>query len=149
MFPKNLTSRTKKKSNYEETYEYEDKLNIYYLDIPLTAKAIFDVGGSKIYGTFGPYIGMGLSGKIKSEYTGNYETETDEEDINFGSDKDEDDLKRLDYGLTAGVGIELKSIQIGINYNLGLANISSYTDDGNKISNRVLGISVGYKFGEN
>ncbi len=132
-----------------ETYEYIEKINLLYLDIPLTAKATYDIGGIKIYGTFGPYIGMGLSGKTKSESTVNGDTETEDYDIKFGSDEDKDDLKRLDYGLTAGAGIELKSIQIGITCNLGLANISSYTGGGNKINNRVLGISAGYKFGKN
>jgi hypothetical protein len=131
-----------------DTYEYKTKLNLFYLDIPLSAKATVDIGGAKIYGTFGPYIGMALSGKIKNEYTENGETETEEENVNWGSDEDEDDLKRLDYGLTAGAGIEFNSIQIGITYGLGLANISTYTESEENIKNRVLGISLGYKFGK-
>ena len=130
-----------------ETVKYESKLNLIYLDIPLTAKASFDLGGARIYGVFGPYIGMGLSGKNKFEITAMGETETEEEDIKLGSDEDEDDVKRLDFGLTMGAGVEISSIQIGLSYGLGLANISPYTDGGSKISNRVLGISVGYKFG--
>lgn len=130
-----------------ETVKYESKLNLIYLDIPLTAKASFDLGGARIYGVFGPYIGMGLSGKSKFEITAMGETETDEEDIKWGSDEDEDEFKRLDLGLTMGAGVEISSIQIGLSYGLGLANISTYTDGGSKISNRVLGISVGYKFG--
>ena len=130
-----------------EKQKQEGKLNLYYLDIPLTAKASFDMGGVKIYGVFGPYLGMGISGKSKIEITENGETETEEHDVNFGSDEAEDDLKGLDYGLTTGAGIELKSIAIGITYNLGLANISINTGGGFKINNRVLGISVGYKFG--
>lgn len=128
-----------------ETVKYESKLNLIYLDIPLTAKASFDLGGARIYGVFGPYIGMGLSGKSKFEITAMGETETDEEDIKWGSD--EDDFKRLDLGLTMGAGVEISSIQIGLSYGLGLANISTNADGGSKISNRVLGISVGYKFG--
>ena len=138
---------SEKESFNGDTYEAKVKLNLLYLDIPLTAKASFDVGGVKLFGTFGPYIGIGLSGKAKYEETYNGETDKEEEDINFGSDEDEDDFKRLDWGLTAGVGVELNSIQISVNYGLGLANISSYTQDGNKVNNRVLGVSVGYKFG--
>ncbi len=130
-----------------ETYKIEGKMNLLYLDIPLTAKASFDLGGAKIYGAFGPYLGMGLSGKSKYEGTYNGETETYEEDIEWGSDEDESDLKRLDFGLTMGAGVEINSIQIGLSYGLGLANISPYTDGGTKINNRVLGLSVGYKFG--
>ncbi|MDP3359679.1 MAG: porin family protein [Lutibacter sp.] len=130
---------------YKETFDGDtDKYNLLYLDIPLTAKATIDIGGSKIYGIFGPYIGIGLSGKAKYEEDG----ESFEEDIKFGSDEDEDDLKRLDYGLTIGAGMEFNAIQIGLSYGLGLANISTYTDGGAKISNRVLGISLGYKFGK-
>ncbi len=131
-----------------ETFKYEGKMNLFYLDIPLTAKAYFDIEGTRIYGVFGPYLGMGLSGKSKSEVTYNGEKETEEEDIKWGSDED-DDLKRLDFGLSVGAGFEIKSIQIGLSYNLGLANISTYTDEGFKINNRVLGISIGYKFGGN
>lgn len=130
-----------------ETYEIKNKLNLFYLDIPLTAKAMFDVGGAKIYGTFGPYIGVGLSGKSKFEMTFNGETESDEETIEWGSDENESDIKRFDFGLTAGAGVAINNIQLGLSYGLGLANISPTKDGGTKINNRVLGISVGYTFG--
>jgi outer membrane protein W len=126
------------------TYESKVKLNLFYLDIPLTAKASYDIGGAKIYGAFGPYLGVGLSGKIKSEVTG--ETATTE-DVKWGSSSSNDYLKRFDYGMIIGAGAEIKAIQIGLSYGLGLANISSDFSDGMMIKNRVLEISVGYKFG--
>ena len=132
-----------------ETFKYEFKYNLIYLDIPLTAKASFNVGDAKIYGAFGPYIGIGLSGTVKSELSFAGETESDSEIIDWGSDENNDELKRLDYGLTMGVGVEINSIQIGITYGLGLANISPYVEYDSKINNRVLGISVGYFFGGN
>lgn len=132
---------------FGETFKTVYKMNLLYLDIPLTAKASFDLGGAKIYGAFGPYIGAGLSGKTKSEVTYMGETEKEEEDIEWGNDAENDDLKRLDFGLSMGAGIEIKAVQIGFSYGLGLANISAETEDGLKINNRVLGISLGYKFG--
>lgn len=130
------------------TYEYKTKMNLIYLDIPLTAKATFDLGGAKIYGAFGPYLGMGLTGKTKTEATVNGSSDTNSEDVSWGSDAENDDLKRLDFGVSVGAGIEISSIQVGLSYELGLANISPYTDGGAKIGNRVLGLSVGYKFGK-
>ena len=127
---------------------YVGKLNLDYLDIPITGKASFDIKGVKFYGVFGPYLGMGLSGKSNFENTFEGETKIEEEVINWGSDKEESDFKRLDFGITIGGGIEIKSIQIGLSYNLGLANISPDSDDGFRMKNRVLGLSVGYKFGE-
>jgi hypothetical protein len=56
-----------------------------------------------------------------------------------------DGLNKLDFGLTAGVGVSIYSFQIGLSYGFGLSNISSYSDV--IIRNRVLGISVGYVFG--
>lgn len=142
-----LSTKGTKMSEGDDDYSYESKINLFYLDVPLNAKASFDLGGAKLYGTFGPYIGIGLSGKIKSEGSYEGETETEEETIEWGSDEEEDDLKRFDFGLAVGAGVEIKSFQIGLTYGLGLANISPDTEDGFKINNRVLGISVGYMFG--
>lgn len=129
-----------------ETLKFEGKANLLYIDIPLTAKATFDVGGAKLYGTFGPYLGFGLSGKYKSEVSGGGESETEEEDVKWGSG-DDDDLKRLDFGLTIGAGLALNAIEVGVSYNLGLANVSPYSDGGYKENHRVIGVSVAYKFG--
>ena len=126
----------------------KSSLSPLYLDIPLTGKASYNLGNAKVYGAFGPYLGVGIGGKIKMKITYEGETEKDDENIEWGSDEDEDDdLKRLDYGITIGGGIEINSVRVGLMYNYGLANISSYTDDGATMSNRVLGISVGYRFG--
>jgi len=130
-----------------EPYETKIKTNLLYFDVPLTAKAAYNLGSAKIYGVIGPYVGAGLKGQTRSEVTSGGNTVIDKGDINWGS-HDYDNLKRLDFGLTIGAGIEINSIQIGLWYGLGLANISPVTDGGRKISNRVLAISSGYKFGE-
>ena len=68
----------------------------------------------KIYFNFGPYIGFALSGKIESSFGGT----TEEEDIDWGSDPDNDMLKRFDFGGLAGAGVEIKSIQFMISYGI-------------------------------
>ena len=126
-------------------FNYKVIFNPLYLDIPLTVKASSYIGGTKVYGMFGSYIGIGLSGTIKGEVIVDGVTTSQEIDIEWGSDIDSD-FKRMDFGLIIGAGVELNSIQIGLNYSLGLANISPQTNL--KINNRVLGISVGYRFGK-
>jgi len=127
----------------------KDKLNLYYLDIPIVLKVSHDFeSGLKMFGVIGPYIGVGLSGKVKGEYEHQGQKETYEEDIVWGSDENEDDIKRFDSGLTFGGGVEIKAILIGVSYDLGLYNISPYTDYGNTAKNKVLKISVGYRFGK-
>jgi hypothetical protein len=125
----------------------EENHNLYYLELPLAAKVPFSIGSFKLYGSAGGYAGIGLTGKIKSNSSFGYLTETSNENIIWGSETSVDDLKRLDYGLTFGVGIIWKSLQAGLSYNLGLANISAESDYGSLIKNRSLGVSVSYIFG--
>jgi hypothetical protein len=135
----------------EEGQDWVDKgnLNLYYLDIPIVIKASHNLeGGIKIFGNIGPYLGVGLNGKIKGEYEYQGQKETYEEDIIWGNDENESDLKRFDAGLTFGGGVEIKVILIGVFYDLGLYNISPYTDYGSTAKNRILKISVGYRFGK-
>jgi hypothetical protein len=58
-------------------------------------------------------------------------------------------LKRFDYGLIGGAGIYLNLVQIEVIYNFGLTdvNVFKYLTNATKAANRVVGISVGYKFG--
>jgi len=139
-----LSTKGVKETYSESGYDYTSVTNLYYIDIPLTGKAYYKVGSVKIYGLFGPYLAIGLSGKAKTQETGYPE---DTHTILWGKDSENDDLKRLDLGLSFGAGVALSSFEIGLSYNLGLNNISAYTGDGFKINNRVLGISVGYKLG--
>lgn len=132
-----------------DTYKYEGKTNLAYLEVPLTGKLYFDLGGTRIYGAFGPYIGLGIGGKHKYEVTYLGEKETEEADIKWGSDEEEDEFRALDYGLNIGAGLEISAIQVGVTYGLGLANISSYTEDGSTTKNRVIALSVAYRFGRN
>ncbi len=120
---------------FGETWDYTFNLN--YLEVPLMAKVTYDLGGAILYGQFGPYVGFGLTGK--------YKFDDEEEDVEWGSGVD-DDIKRLDFGLNAGIGLQVNNITIGASYGLGLMNVSPDDEDGFKANNRVIGFSVGYRF---
>lgn len=129
--------------------EVKERLNTFYVDIPVHFKAAYAFDEDlKMYGIVGPVLGMGIAGKFKDEITFGGDTETDEEDVEWGSDMEEDDLKRLDFALTFGAGVQYMQLIFEITYDLGLANISAYTDDGATIKNRVLRFTVGYKFNQ-
>ncbi|HNS16410.1 MAG TPA: porin family protein [Bacteroidales bacterium] len=124
----------------------EDKIVLYYLDIPVLLKAEYEINDYKIFALLGPYIGFGLTGKYK------WDGETD--DILWGSTED-DDFERPDMGLIFGLGGEMRKIQVLFNYNLGLINTLPFDQrkaeeddwfEGNSSSkNRVFSISVGYR----
>lgn len=119
---------------------------LYYLDIPLTLKASHNLSDNlKIFAAAGPYVGIGLSGKytMTTEAEGNVEKE--EIDVIWGSDPETDHFKRLDTGLTFSGGVEIRSILLGVSYDLGLNNIES-NQETQLAKNRVLRFSVGYRF---
>jgi hypothetical protein len=125
---------------------YSETLSLNYIDMPLNLKAVFGSGNIKGYGTFGPYIGAGLSGKDKwSSVSGN---DSGSEDIKWGNNADNDLLKRFDYGIGIGAGVIFGNVSAGISYNLGIANIASDTSYGTTFKNKFLQISIGYLFGK-
>lgn len=147
----------------DDEFDFINTVSLLYLEIPLTAKAYFNIGKAKMFGVFGPYIGLGISGKTKLESIINGSTEkTEIGNINWDSSTENNlkpltagygielkaiqNLKPLDYGLTAGAGIEIKSIQIGLSYNLGIANISTNPEE-ERIHVQDFGLSIGYFFG--
>ena len=141
------------KSEYEESfpewneeYSAEETVSLLYVDIPITAKALFNVGDIDIFLTAGPYVGIGITGTYKAEWKDTWNGHTDsgsiEEDIEWGSG-DDDDLKRLDFGLLVGAGVEFGSLTVGAAYGMGLANISPH--DVVDINNKTISITLGYK----
>jgi hypothetical protein len=124
--------------------EIDQKMNIYYVDIPVKGKIYFNVGGQKIYGIVGPYLGIGVSGNFTMEATAMGQTEKVDEDIKWDDKNSDYSLKRLDYGLLIGAGMEYKSFQFEVSYALGLANISTITENDLSAKNTVISISVGY-----
>jgi len=142
-----LTTKGLNFEDEEAGTEIKASRSLFYFDIPLTVKASHDLGGGlKMFGAVGPYVGLGLVGTTKVSIEVGGDEEMEEEEIEWGNDEDEDDLRRLDMGLTFGGGVEINSILVGISYNIGLSNISAFQEDGMTIKNRVLQFSVGYRF---
>lgn len=132
----------------DETYgagfsleSFKAKVHLLYVDVPLLAKATVDLGKVRLFGTLGPYLGVGLVGAYRISVSSFGYTETDEDIVSFS----DENLKRLDYGASAGLGVELKAFSLGVIYNYGLANISE--DAFSTLKNRVLSVSLGYRFG--
>ncbi len=126
----------------------EVKTTAYYLEVPLTAKAYYQLEKIRIYGLFGPYLGRGVNRKAMARAIYDNYIVDPEEEIKWGLDDEHaDHIGGLDLGLIIGGGVQLNTIQIGINYGLGLENVSPHTADKATAKNRVMGLSVGYKFG--
>lgn len=147
-----------------------EKWNLNYLQLPILASYRFTLTDNiKLHINAGPYVAVGLGGKMKFEADGEkYDIKAfgtskggdydDEWDYYASGWDDEDDyydeegsekggLKRFDAGLTLGAGVSVNKFYIGLSYDLGLANIAEKKEwPDMKIRNRNFSIGVGYNF---
>lgn len=130
----------------DRTFIVKEKVHLDYLDLPLNLNGTYPVSDKFIlHGNLGAYIGMGLNGNVTREMDVDGGTLKDKSKIDWGSD-DSDDLKRFDFGLNFGVGVERARFILGANYGLGLVNLLPTEVNGSRASNRAFGISLGYMF---
>ena len=140
--------------NYVKT-----KFNPFYIEVPLNLVVRFPVKGTKgLFVYAGPYAAIGVAGKSTSDSKILGITSHSEKDIQFANDdpftsRQEDasyyKLKRFDFGLNGGAGIDLGKIILKANYGYGFIKINSTesnnaSDDKNKY--RTLSFSVGLPF---
>jgi hypothetical protein len=102
-------------------------------------------GNGKFFAGLGPVVNYGISGKSKMKMTGEGEVS---EDIKFGTNEDEDDLKPFEFAGNILAGYEFSNgVFVAANYNAGLSNIAVGGDSDNSFKNRYFGFRVGFKFG--
>ena len=118
--------------------EEEMTITPSFIEIPVNAMYKFGSGSTKFFLNAGPYFGLAIGGKTKSG--------GESADIKFGSGES-NDMKRFDFGLNLGAGIEIKNFLISAHYGLGLANLAPVTTDDTEVKIRVIGISISYLLG--
>lgn len=138
---KGFQINTVRSDEWGGTIPYKYRMTLYYIDIPLNLKAtIIDLDKLNIYGLAGSYLGIGINGKTKFILG----DEQEKGNIKLGSNGN---TKRFDFGLDLGTGIELNKFVFNLSYYWGLTNISRQDPENIKEKNRVLAISLGYRFG--
>lgn len=132
------------------TYSMDASVAINYLEIPVNFKYFIPAGSTKIFLSAGPYMAFAMGGKSEFDMTMSYEgmseTESESEDLKFGS-SEEDDFSSTDFGLNFGAGVEIKNFVISAQYGLGLTNIDPVEVDGESTKVNNLSFSVAYMFG--
>jgi len=116
--------------------------NMYYLEVPVLLKASIPVGKTELFGMIGPYVAYALYGNESTAGSGPLFTPMDKTAVKWGNDAYYK-LDRLDYGPKFGAGINIKKIQLGIVYGIGLKNFSN--NGILKQRNRVLELFIAYK----
>ncbi len=143
---------SKVQSGFGDTY-YKVTFNPWYLELPVNLIVRVPLGsGPNIFFSGGPYVAMGIAGKSKFEGHLGDISGSQTENIKFSSDDPTTDdqayskLKRYDYGLNIGAGVDLKAIILKVNYGYGLSKIHSNetnNDENDKDKYRTLSFSIG------
>lgn len=103
----------------------------------------------KIYGLFGGYVGMALSGEYSymskmtqtlNGETSNYSYKSDPEKLEFSFS--DGNLQSLNYGINPGLGVEFKKFQLEFTYNMGL----NFTSGDESLKNQSFNLIIGYRF---
>ena len=141
--------------DYDETRS--DRLNVYYLQLPVLAVAKVALGeGVSLNMKGGAYAGLGLGGDFETVYhvpgmslsvdafgVTRYDSSWDAEEVRCG-------LSRFDAGLVFGLELEVRRFTVAASYLLGL--MDTYRDENLdyeypiEMRNRSFNVSVGYNF---
>lgn len=114
---------------------FDAKVQLNYLQLPVTFQYQPELGTGHLLLGVGPYIGMGI-GQVKG--TGG--------DLTLKRDWDEAGLKKIDAGGKLLAGYQLSNgLSLNLNANLGLVKLSD-VDNPPTTNNTSFGVTVGYKF---
>jgi len=140
----NFTQKCSKFNVSDGSESMESSQTLNYIELPLNFLYHAPAGKGKFFAGLGPVVNYGISGKAKVKMGG----ESMSEDINFGSNEDEDDYKPFEFSGNILAGYEFSNgVFVAANYNAGLSNIAVGGDSDNSLKNRYFGVKLGFKFG--
>lgn len=122
------------------------KFKLAYIEILVPATLLIPVQGGTVVPRLyaGPAVAFELSCKVSGEEAGvSIDLNCDEEGVDAPT-------KSVDFGVFAGVGLDIPAgpgaISFDVLYNLGVSDINDFPDDPNTVKNRTIQILAGYGF---
>jgi len=139
------------------TVTLNQTLSPLYIELPINAVYKVDLKPLKLLIYAGPYFGLAVSGNRTNEYSATglpagtslatllaqLGVQNETIGLKYGTDANSD-LRRFDFGLNFGAGIELSNFLFRIQYGLGLTNLNPVSANNEVIKNNVMSFSVGY-----
>lgn len=127
---------------YKVDGEDGETMNLGYIELPIMAAYRLSIGsGMNLVFNAGPYFGYGVAGtKIATGISSNGDIEKENPFKN--------ELNAFEFGLGAGVKLEVEKFTVGIDYETGLTNINQSAKTGTTPTNHnyTFGVNFGYKF---
>jgi hypothetical protein len=138
---------SKKKVRYENkitpTQLYRSDYSPTFIDIPISLKYFLMPEKNRFYVFGGPFVALGVSGdlKIKNQIP---PAQTLERYEIWGDDGDR--LKKFDYGITVGTGIDINNFEMEFFYNYGIPDLANNMDSLASARTQSFGFSFSLKF---
>ncbi|MFK8007432.1 MAG: porin family protein [Saprospiraceae bacterium] len=140
------------KENRDPGYEYQSDYSPTFMEIPLSFKYYVISEKSKIYIFAGPYVSFGIGGAIKIQEQDRPDPINMPQTFSFSTLEeydiwgDDDRLKKLDYGVSFGVGIDINNFEIEVFNNIGIPQIENGFNGITSAKTQSFGISFSLKF---
>ncbi|MDR2424843.1 MAG: PorT family protein [Prevotellaceae bacterium] len=122
----------------------EMTMSFHNIQLPINLKYKIGADNLKFYATAGPYLGYIAAGRAKASTSANGVNASASMDIFATPLKEELQLKRFDFGVGVGLGVEISKMLIGVGYQFGLANLTGAT--GASLKTGTFNLSIGYFF---
>ncbi|ANH81971.1 hypothetical protein A8C56_14230 [Niabella ginsenosidivorans] len=131
----------------------ETKFNASYIEVPVNFLYKPEVGNGNLLLGVGPYLGIGLGGKVKGDFSAGSFSYSDDAKLQFVNDADDADnnkfpyAKPIDFGGNLLFGYEFANkLSVQLNGQLGLINVAPKNGFYDKMKTSQFGVSLGYKF---
>jgi hypothetical protein len=129
-------------------YDYSDmgfteegKTTVNYLEIPLNVLFNYNVAGGTFFAGAGPSVAFALSGREKYDDG----IQSYDEEISFGNDPDNDDMRGLDIGANILGGFRLSNgFFISTGFNGGLINLLPGGSDEGSVKSNYFTVRLGF-----
>jgi len=119
----------------------ESKMTVNLVEVPLNVLFNYPITGGTLFVGAGPSVAFALSGKEKYDDG----TQTDENEISFGNDPDNDDMKGLDLGINLLGGFRLTNgLFVSTGFNAGLNNLLPGGSDEGTLKSNYFSVKIGF-----
>jgi hypothetical protein len=129
-----------------DSYDITATIRTHYLGIPVKARIYLPVSREwAVFSSVGFYARRGFNGNVHYREDHNGVLYIKDAKVAWGKNADTDDFKPYDAGVTAEIGTQFRSFQLGFHYEHGISDSSPYTNRGIEMYNRCFLLTLSYK----
>jgi hypothetical protein len=120
----------------------DGRLNLNYLEVPLSFDYSIDLQKTKLFFLGGPYVAFGVGGQGRTTIKFRNRIVNETRDVLWGNE--DGDLKRVDFGAQLGIGVKISKMKMSCIYGLGFPNVFANRAENQEFRNSVISLLLSY-----